>query len=90
MTESPEEFDPAEAMRQDLAENLADLEVYRMPFGRYRNRLLHTLPYEYLQWFEEKGGGFPSGRLGELMEFVYHTKAAGAEVVFSRIGKSRR
>ena len=89
MTDATEEFDPAEAMRRELAENLADLEVYRMPFGRYRNRKLHTLPYEYLHWFIEKGGGFPSGRLGELMEFVYHTKAAGAEIVFSRIGKSR-
>lgn len=83
-----EEIDPAEAMKRELAENLADLEVYRMPFGRYQNRRIHTLPYEYLHWFVEKGDGFPSGRLGELMEFVYHTKAAGAEVVFSRIGKT--
>ncbi len=89
MTEAPEEFDPAEAMRRELAESLADLEVYRMPFGRYQNRKLHTLPYEYLHWFIERGGGFPSGRLGELMEFVYQTKAAGAEIVFSQIGKSR-
>jgi len=87
MGEPREEFDPAEAMRRELADNLADLEVYRMPFGRFRNRRLHTLPFEYLHWFVEKGNGFPSGRLGELMEFVYHTKAAGAEVVFSQIGK---
>ncbi len=83
----PEEFDPGESMRQELAENLADLEVYRMPFGRYKNRGIHTLPYEYLHWFIEKGDGFPGSRLGELMEFVYHTKAAGAEIVFSKIGK---
>lgn len=83
-----EEIDPAEAMKRELAENLADLEVYRMPFGRYQNRQLHTLPYEYLQWFVERQNGFPEGRLGELMEFVYHTKAAGAEIVFSKIGKA--
>lgn len=88
MSEPSEEIDPAEAMKHELAENLADLEVFRMPFGRFKNRHLHTLPYEYLHWFVEKGGGFPDGRLGELMEFVYHTKAAGAEVVFSRLGKS--
>jgi len=82
-----EDIDPAEAMKRELAENLSDLEVYRMPFGRYQNRKLHTLPYECLQWFIERGGGFPAGRLGELMEFVYHTKAAGAEIVFSKIGK---
>lgn len=88
MSDPEEEFDPAEAMRRELADNLADLEVYRMPFGRYRNRKLHTLPYEYLHWFVEKADGFPPGRLGELMEFVYHTKAAGAEIVFSKLGKT--
>lgn len=72
-------------MRDELAENLTDLRVYRMPFGRYQNILLHRLPYEYLHWFIEKGGGFPKGRLGELMEFVYHIKANGAEVVFSKL-----
>ncbi|MEX2577821.1 MAG: DUF3820 family protein [Verrucomicrobiales bacterium] len=84
-----EEFDPAEAMRRELADNLADLEVYRMPFGRFKHRPLYALPYEYLHWFVEKGDGFPDGRLGELMEFVYHTKAAGAEVVFSKLGRGR-
>ena len=44
-------------------------------------------PIEVVREFIERGGGFPSGRLGELMEFVYHTKAAGAEIVFSKIGK---
>ena len=89
MSEPREEFDPAEGMRQELAGYLADLEIYRMPFGRYKNHTLHTLPYEYLHWFMEKGDGFPSGRLGELMEFVYHTKASGSEIVFSRLGKRR-
>ncbi|MDF1825033.1 MAG: DUF3820 family protein [Verrucomicrobiales bacterium] len=87
MNKPGEEIDPAEAMKKELADNLADLEVYRMPFGRYINRGIHTLPYEYLHWFVERQNGFPSGRLGELMEFVYHTKAAGAEIVFSKIGK---
>ena len=89
MSEPREEFDPAEGMRQELAGYLAELEVYRMPFGRYKNHHLYTLPYEYLHWFVEKSYGFPSGRLGELMEFVYHTKASGSEIVFSRLGKRR-
>jgi len=89
MSEPREEIDTSEVMRRELAENLADLEVYRMPFGRYIHRPLYALPYEYLHWFVEKSDGFPGGRLGELMEFVYHTKAAGAEVVFSRLGKRR-
>jgi uncharacterized protein (DUF3820 family) len=87
MSESEEHIDPSEAMKRELADNLADLEIYRMPFGRYQQRKLHTLPYEYLHWFIEKGGGFPSGRLGELMEFVYHIKASGSEEIFARLGR---
>ncbi len=85
MNDSPEEIDPAEAMKRELADFLADLAVYRMPFGRYRNAFLHTLPYEYLHWFVERGEGFPNGRLGELMQFVYQTKADGAEVIFQNL-----
>jgi uncharacterized protein (DUF3820 family) len=77
-----------ETMRSDLRDFLADLAVYRMPFGRFRNWRLQSLPYEYLHWFVEKGGGFPSGRLGELMEFVYRTKEVGAESIFSGLPKS--
>jgi len=80
-----ESFDLAAELREDLAENLADLTHYRMPFGRYQGALLHRLPYEYLHWFAEHGDGFPNGRLGELMEFVYHVKANGAEIVFSKL-----
>lgn len=60
-----------------------DLTVYRMPFGKYKDRLLVSLPDEYLMWFKEKG--FPTGRLGELMVFVYEVKMAGAEEVFDPI-----
>jgi uncharacterized protein (DUF3820 family) len=45
------------------------------------------LPYEYLDWFMEKGDGFPNGRLGELMDFVYRTKGVGAEAIFARLRK---
>ena len=51
MSDPREEFDPAEGMRQELASYLAELEFYRMPFGRYKNQHLYTLPYEYLHWF---------------------------------------
>jgi uncharacterized protein len=77
-------------LQQDLADYLNDLLIYRMPFGRYKNAWLDDLPYEYLHWFVEKQGGFPKGRLGELMEFVYHTKAVGAEIVFAEVKKQRQ
>jgi uncharacterized protein (DUF3820 family) len=79
-----------DASREELREYLKDLEGYRMPFGRYGPKALPPdgvrvvdLPLEYLHWFQERGGGFPTGRLGELMEFVYHVKASGAEEVFA-------
>lgn len=87
MSDVPEEIDPAEVMRRELAEYLADLEIHRMPFGRYKHLPIHALPYEYLHWFVEKGDGFPKGRLGELMEFVYRTKGDGAEAIFARLRK---
>ena len=71
--------------RADLADYLADLTRYRMPFGRYEGRAIHDLPLEYLRWFIDRRGGFPTGRLGELMAFVYHTKADGAEMIFAHL-----
>ena len=65
-----------------------DLSVYEMPFGKYKGRLLVSLPDEYLMWFKEQG--FPTGRLGELMTFVYEVKMAGAEEVFDPIRRGRR
>ncbi len=77
-------------LRADLKDYLEDLEGYRMPFGRYGPKALPPegarvvdLPWEYLHWFQERGGGFPTGRLGELMEFVYHVKGTGAGEIFA-------
>jgi len=85
MSDSPEEIDPVEAMRRELAGYLADLEVWRMPFGRFKGSPIHALPFEYLDWFLVKGDGFPKGRLGELMAFVHGTKKDGAEAIFARL-----
>jgi uncharacterized protein (DUF3820 family) len=65
-----------------------DLSDYEMPFGKYKGRLLVALPEEYLMWFKDKG--FPTGRLGELMTFVYEVKMAGAEEVFDPIRRRRK
>lgn len=72
-----------------LAQCLDDLKRYRMPFGRYgpdhfppAGKPIHDVPLEYLIWFQDKGGGFPKGKLGELMQFVYEVKLNGAEEIF--------
>jgi len=71
----------------EFAQTMRDIERARMPFGKYgpdnfppHGTPLYDLPLEYLQWFSEKG--FPNGRIGELLEIIYHIKADGSEEVF--------
>jgi len=87
--------EPADIFRRELASNLEDLKRFYMPFGKYgpsacppKGMPLYDVPLDYLLWFEGRGGGFPTGRLGELMEFVCHVKAAGAGEVFEPMRKA--
>ncbi len=52
----------------------------RMPFGRYKDRLLIDLPEPYVVWFSQKG--FPDGSLGEMLRMVYEIKVNGLEYLF--------
>lgn len=80
--------------RDELADLLKSLENAYMPFGRFGPKdypphgvPLMDLPYEYLAWFQQQG--FPTGRLGELLEMVFQIKAAGAECIFAPFQKKR-
>ena len=86
-------MDELSQVRGHLTRCLDDLIRYRMPFGRYGpsgyppfGKPIHELPLEYLAWFQRRG--FPDGRLGELMQFVYEVKANGAEEVLEPLRKS--
>lgn len=58
----------------------------RMPFGKYKGRLLIDLPEPYVVWF--KNQGFPKGELGEMLASLYEIKANGLEgVVRPLIGR---
>ena len=52
----------------------------RMPFGKYKDRLLIDLPEPYIVWFSQKG--FPEGQLGEMLRIVYEVKLNGLEYLF--------
>lgn len=55
----------------------------RMPFGKYKGRLLIDLPEPYVVWFRQQG--FPAGKLGQQLETVYVIKANGLEHLFDRL-----
>lgn len=56
---------------------LAELVTERMPFGKYKGRVLCDLPEPYLVWFHQKG--FPEGRIGILLSSLYEIKVNGLE-----------
>jgi len=59
---------------------------YRMPFGKYSNRLLLEIPEEYLIWFSNKG--FPEGELGLFMSMMLEIKVNGLEYLFDPLKNS--
>ena len=58
-------------------EFLPELARARMPFGKYKDRLLMDLPEPYVVWLRQQG--FPNGRLGRQLETIYVIKANGLE-----------
>lgn len=61
-------------------QQLLKLASYRMPFGKYANRLLIDLPEPYVVWFS--GQGFPKGELGRMLGIVHEIKLNGLEYLF--------
>ena len=56
---------------------LIQLVQMRMPFGKYKDRLLCDLPVSYLEWLYREG--FPKSKLGRLLEIMYEIKLNGLE-----------
>lgn len=64
---------------------LLDLVKVKMPYGRFKDRLICDLPVSYLEWFQRKG--FPKGRLGELLENAFVIKSNGLEYLLKPLRK---
>ena len=49
-------------------EDLESLVTLKMPFGKYKGRLIADLPGHYLNWFAREG--FPKGEIGRLLQLM--------------------
>ena len=63
-------------------EILKSLNTAKMPFGKYKDRVLATLPISYLEWFARKG--FPKGKLGMQLQTLLVIKSNGLEDILRR------
>ena len=66
---------------------LLRLAEYRMPFGKYRDRLLIDLPEAYVIWFANEG--FPRGELGDMLRIVHEIKVNGLEYLLEPLRRHR-
>jgi hypothetical protein len=67
--------------KHNQQQTLIKLANYRMPFGKYANRLLVEVPERYYIWFANKG--FPEGELGEFMRMMLEIKTNGLEYLLT-------
>ena len=65
---------------------LLQLVSMKMPFGKYKDTLLCNLPVHYLEWFNRKG--FPSGKLGILLQTMLEIKMNGLESLLIPLKKN--
>jgi uncharacterized protein (DUF3820 family) len=56
---------------------LEDLVSTKMPFGKYKDRLICDLPVHYLEWFAREG--FPKGKLGMMLSTMLVIKSNGLD-----------
>lgn len=66
-------------------EILQEICVQKMPFGKFKGRILADLPVSYLEWFQRKG--MPPGKLGMQMSTVYEIKLNGLEDLLKPLRK---
>ncbi|MFN8294901.1 MAG: DUF3820 family protein [Chitinophagales bacterium] len=69
-------------LRPELLKELVEI---KMPFGRYKNRVLCDLPVSYLEWFAREG--FPQGKLGILLSTMHIIKTNGLEDLLKPLKK---
>lgn len=69
----------ADALGDLSPQMLGEICAARMPFGKYKDRLLIDLPEAYVLWFAHKG--YPAGRLGRQLALLRVIKENGLEAI---------
>lgn len=65
---------------------LEQLANMRMPYGKFKGKLLIHLPEPYLVWY--RGKGFPKGKLGQQLQLMLEIKVNGLEELIYPLVKS--
>lgn len=53
----------------------------KMPYGKYKGRLICNIPEPYLVWLHRQG--FPKGKLGMMLNTIYEIKLNGLEYLLA-------
>ncbi|MES2003760.1 MAG: DUF3820 family protein [Bacteroidota bacterium] len=72
---------------QPHPELLQELVTMRMPYGKYKDRLLCDMPMHYLEWLQREG--FPKGKLGILLETMYVIQLNGLAYLLDPLKRKR-
>ena len=64
-------------------EILVDLITKKMPYGKYKGRLICDIPEHYLIWMQRQG--FPEGKLGMWLSTMYEIRLNGLEYLLRNL-----
>lgn len=65
--------------------HLIELANYKMPFGKYKGYYLVNIPEYYYVWYKRKG--FPTGKLGRMMQEMDEIIINGLEDLIRKLIK---
>jgi len=65
---------------------LQELTTTKMPFGKYKDRIICDLPEFYIEWFARKG--FPKGKIGMLLNTMYEINLNGLKYLLEPLRKA--
>ena len=68
-------------------QDLEKLISWKMPYGKYKGRLLADLPGHYLNWFARTG--FPEGELGRLLALVQELDHNGLKPLLNPLRRAQ-